>query len=291
MTPLTPTDILAEVVLYAGPNERSRFAGMEPILKGPTDRLYYVEEEYALCSGEKAVFIIGRDEIRYHLYDAINRNWVELSLLGTVLSFWLEWQQRPALHASAAVIDGQAVGFMATNKGGKSSLAAALMQQGHPLLTDDILVLTPGAPTLAHPGFPQMRMWPEQAAHFVPDVDALDTVHPYIEKKRVPVGEQGIDGAFCDKSRPLAVLYIPDRRDDVDVIAIEPMSQSRALLSIVQESFVSTLIAAAGWHGKRLNLLSDVVKAVPVRRLIYPNGIEKLPAVAEAIRKDIADLT
>ena len=286
-TPLTLSGRPADIVVRAGPDERSRFADLEPILKGPTDRLYLVEEEYVLCSGESAIFVIGTDEIRYHLYDSSYKNWLEIWLLGTVLSFWLEWQQRLALHASAAVINGHAVGFMATNKGGKSSLAASLMLQGHPLLSDDILVLSGGTPPRAHSSFPQLRMWPEQAAHFVEDVDALQTVHPYTEKKLVPVGRGGIRGSFCSESRPLAALYIPDRRDEAEEISVEPLSQSEALLSIVKESFVVTMIAAAGWQKRRLRQLADIVKAVPVRRLIYPNGIEHLPAVAEAIKEDV----
>ncbi len=282
----------AELTVHRVPSVPEPLQTDEPIIRGgELDGLYRMPEGFLFSFASVVRFHVTREEIRYELRDAQYAYAVELWLLGTVLSFWLEWQQRPALHASASVVDGHAVGFMATNKGGKSSLAATLMQQGHPLLTDDILALTPGTPTLAHPGFPQMRMWPEQAAHFVPDVDALETVHPYIEKKRVPLVDKGIDGVFCDEARPLAVLYIPDRRDEVDEITIEPISQSEALLSIVRESFVARLIEAAGWQGQRLGLLSKVVKAVPVRHLIYPNGMEHLPNVAAAVEDNVRMLT
>jgi len=254
---------------------------------GELDGLYRLSDGFHFSFAGVVRFQVLKDRMVYEVLDETYAYAVELWLLGTVLSFWLEWQQRPALHASAAVIDGHAVGFMATNKGGKSSLAATLMRQGHPLLSDDIVALTPGVPPLAHPGFPQMRMWPEQAAHFVEDVDALATVHPFIEKKRVPAGEGGMGGAFCAEARPLAALYLPDRRDDIEEITIEPISQSEALLSIVRESFVATLIEAAGWQGRRLHLLSSLVKAVPVRRLVYPNGMDLLPEVAQAVADDV----
>jgi hypothetical protein len=254
---------------------------------GELDGLYRLSDGFHFSFAGVVQFHVMKDRMVYEVLDETYAYAVELWLLGTVLSFWLEWQQRPALHASAAVIDGYAAGFMATNKGGKSSLAATLMRQGHPLLTDDIVALTPGTPPLAHPGFPQMRMWPEQAAHFVDDVQALETVHPFIDKKRVPVDEGGIGGAFCQEACPLAALYIPDRSDDVEAISIEPLPQSEALLSIVRESFVATLIEAAGWQGRRLHLLSSLVKAAPVRRLMYPNGLDLLPEVAQAVADDV----
>ncbi len=56
-----------------------------------------------------------------------------------------------------------------TEPSGKSSLAASFMQNGHPLLTGDILPLeqnTDGA-FFARPGYPIMRMWPEEALRFL----------------------------------------------------------------------------------------------------------------------------
>ena len=94
-------------------------------------------------------------------------------------------------------------------------------------------------------------------------------------------------GAFCAEACPLVALYLPDRRDDIKEITIESISQSEALLSIVRESFVATLIEAAGWQGRRLHLLSSIVKAVPVRRLVYPNGVDLLPEVAQAVADDV----
>lgn len=257
---------------------------------GELEGLFRHADRFYFAFAQIAEFEVRPAEIRYRITDETYRYAIELWLRGTVLAFWLEWQQRPSLHASAVVIGEQAVGFMATNKGGKSSLAATLMQRGHPLLSDDILAITrgdlPGEPPLGHPGFPQMRMWPEQAVHFVDDVDALATVHPYIEKKRVPVGGAGIAGTFCPEARPLAVLYLPERSDDVEAIRIAPVSQTEALLMLVKESFVARLIEAARWQGRRLGTLGSIVKAVPVRRLIYPNGMDLLPAVAQAVEQD-----
>ena len=56
-----------------------------------------------------------------------------------MFSYWLERQGIPVLHASAVTVEGQAVAFLSSNDGGKTSLAATLMQAGYALLTDDLL--------------------------------------------------------------------------------------------------------------------------------------------------------
>lgn len=250
----------------------------------PTSGRFREGEIYFFRFADAVDFRIEPNHITYYLRDDFYAYGIELWLLGIVLAFWLEWQGTPALHASAAVIDGNAVGFMASNRGGKTSLATACMQQGYPLLTDDILAVhvTEDA-AIGQPAFPQMRMWPEHAAHFVEDAEALDTVHPYIEKRRVPVDDIG---PFTDTPHPLRAIYLPDRQDEKTSVDIEPVSSSEAVIELVRESFVATLVEAAGFQPERLQTLSQLVQHVPVRRLIYPSGVEHLPRVVEAVRDD-----
>ena len=84
-------------------------------------------------------FYLSSDTIIAHLLDPACRYMVEILLLGEIFSLWLELQGIPTIHASAAVVDNNAIAFLSTNEGGKSGLAAAFTQQGHPILTDDIL--------------------------------------------------------------------------------------------------------------------------------------------------------
>jgi hypothetical protein len=135
-----------------------------------------------------------------------------------------------------------------------------------------------------------MRMWPDQAGHFAPDRASLTPVHPYIEKKRVPVGNGGV-GAFCEELCPVRGLYLPERRDDVDVVDIRPVPPGEAVIELVRGSFVAPLIEEAGWQARRLPLLARIAERVPVRRLIYPNGTEHLSGVAHKIEKDISMLS
>jgi hypothetical protein len=127
-------------------------------------------------------FFVLDDGIAYQLHDPHYAHMVELHLLGFVLAYWLERSGWPSLHASSVVVDGHAIAFLSRHGGGKTSLAATMVSRGYPLLSDDLLALTPAADGfLARPGYPQMRMWPEQARHFVGRED-LEQVHPSLDE-------------------------------------------------------------------------------------------------------------
>lgn len=73
-------------------------------------------------------------------------------LTGQVLPFAAVLQGLEVFHASAVVHGGGAVAVVAASGGGKTSLALELVLRGLPLLNDDVLVVEPGAPIVAHPG-------------------------------------------------------------------------------------------------------------------------------------------
>lgn len=238
--------------------------------------LYRIGSREVLRFHGIADFSLQDDRIACHVEDP---ELVELRLLGPVLSYWLERRGVPTLHASAVAVDSRAVAFLSRQGGGKTGLAAALMRAGYPLLTDDVLPVEDREGTFfARSGYPQMRMWPDEAAWFVEGWEALPLVHPEVAKRRVPVGEDGF-GAFLDASLPLAGLYIPERRPEgpVEIVDVPPRD---ALIELVRYSFSPHLVAAAGLQPFRFDLFARLVQSVPVRRLRYPAGFERLREVA-----------
>lgn len=229
-------------------------------------------------------FFVLEDGIAYQLHDPAYGHMVELHLLGFVLSYWLERAGWPAVHASSVVVDGAAIAFLSNHGGGKTSLAATMLRLGYPLGSDDLVALTPSADGfLARPGYPQMRMWPEQAAHFVGH-DALEQVHPGLTKRRVPVGSDGF-GTFDGALRPLAALYLPQRRDGGG-ITFETVPPSQALFELVRHTFLVGIVEGAGLAAARFAVLAEAVRRVPLRIVRYPNGLDLLPEVAERIAED-----
>lgn len=217
---------------------------------------------------------------------------VELRLLGPVLALRLEYSGVAALHAAAVVAAGGAVAFVSGNRGGKTTLATALMAAGAPLLTDDVLALEPPAQPsggfLAHPGYPQVRLWPEDAGRLLgPGGGAfrgLPRAHPAHEKLRAPVAPEGL-GRFETSPRPLTRIYLPERREGGPV-EIRPLPPREALMALVRHSFLPRLVEAMGWGERRLELLARLAETVPVARLAYPGGAAHLETVRRAVVAD-----
>jgi hypothetical protein len=129
-----------------------------------------------------------------------------------------------------------------------------------------------------------MRMWPDQARHFWGPGEELELVHPRLEKRRVPVGP-GAFGAFCAEARPLACLYLPERRQGGGV-TITDLTFAERVFALTRHSFLADVLEAADGARRRFAALTSIARAAPLRRVIYPSGVDRLPEVTAAIADD-----
>ncbi len=239
---------------------------------------------------DTADFYLSGDRILCHRLHKTKDYEIERWLVGTVLSLWLERKGFPVLHASSVVIEDRAVAFLSTNLAGKSTLATALMKRGYPLLTDDALALEcSDRHCIGRPGYPRIRLWPDQAKHFLGYFEELERIHSGASKRNVPIGPDGI-GAFCDNPMPVGCIYVPQRRDLQEKrgsVEILPISPRDAFLELVRYSFTTRILSKFGLQGKRMQPLMEIVLQVPVCQLQYPSGLEFLPQVCEIIEEDV----
>ena len=235
-------------------------------------------------------FYLYPDRIIAHLLDPAYCYLVEILLLGEIFSLWLELKGVRMIHASAAVVDDSAIAFLSTNQGGKSSLAAAFMQQGYPLLTDDIVpVEERNDRFLARPGYHAMRLWPDQATYFHGIYEDLEIVHPEFSKRRIIIGHDNF-GTFCSEEKPLKVIYVPQRLGSDDSITIEPVPNKNAFFELIQNSFTAGIVEALGFQSQRMNFFARMVMQVPMRRLTYPEGFHHLSHVVDTVLEDSESL-
>jgi hypothetical protein len=227
-------------------------------------------------------------QIQFQRLGEISDHLIEIHLLGFVLSFYLERKGILALHAAAIVRPGGAIAFLAFNKGGKTSLAASFLKAGDSLLTDDILAVTTsdGHPTGAS-GYPQMRMWPEQAELLTGRSEEYPTVLPTVTKRMVPIDAVG-PGGFCAESQPIRAMIVPQRDESEDApIKLERVSPAESFKIVLGNGFIAQIAEASGLVKTRFAAISDLVNKVPIYRLTYPSGVQHLPRVREEILRHL----
>ena len=251
--------------------------------------LYRLESCQVMRFAAMADFYIWSDRVVCVQQQIVPPHLMNTFLFANVLPFWLEIRGYLTLHASAVNLSGAAVAFIGHSQNGKSTLAGAFLQEGYPLLSDDVLPLGTKADSFwAYPGYAAMRMWPEEAEHFLAHHEDLERVHPEFTKRYVPVGEDKF-GAFHNHACPLNRIYILERQEASNLpngVEIKSVSHRDAMIELLRYSFVTRLAEAAGLAPDRFTFLAGLAQDIPLRRLIYPNGYEYLPQVRQAILAD-----
>ena len=121
-------------------------------------------------------------------------------LLAQVLPLAATLQGLELLHASAVVLDGHALGFVAPSGTGKTSTAAHAVAAGGTLLTDDVLALElVGDGIEAHPGTTRLSIDPSELGRMsaagrqrlgsrLGRADGKDVLAVEVVEQRVPLG-------------------------------------------------------------------------------------------------------
>ncbi len=189
---------------------------------------------------------------------------ISIHLLGIILSFVLRLRGMVSLHASAVVIDGQAVALAGTAGAGKSTTAAVFAQRGHPVLTDDITALKPVADGFfVQPDRPEIRLWPESSAMLFGSADALPRLSPDWDKRSLNLELHGFRAER--QPRPLAAVYLLDG-EPLRAPAIRKLQGPDGFLALQANSLV-TLLLDRRMRTQEFDVLTRLSEQLPVRRL------------------------
>jgi hypothetical protein len=208
-------------------------------------------------------------------------------LVGAGLATALHLRGIPILHASAVVVDGRAILVAGMTGAGKSTLAAALVRLGAPLLAEDLAVLTFGENAIAvQAGYPRLRLCPDAtlvAGKAAPDL-------PRVFSGFVPDDKRWLDaadlaGGFCATPAPLGVIYLlAPRRPDRKALAIEPLPPHRAGLALLDHLYGARWLRIP--QPQALEWCARIAGRTPVRLVHAPPGLERVSESADAIMAD-----
>lgn len=208
-------------------------------------------------------------------------------LVSQVLSFALTQQGVEPLHSTVVDVAGRAAAFLGDCGYGKSSLGAAFLREGHVLLTDDLLALQPkGRRFLAHPGPPQIKLFPEIARTLLGDWAEGVPMNHQTSKVIVPLPPR----LTARQPRPLGAIYVlkpPAAQARRERISIRTLSPRRACLALIANTFNPVVMEPARL-ARQFHWAARVADGVPVKTLSYPRDLTRLPEIVDAIRADLA---
>jgi hypothetical protein len=218
---------------------------------------------------------------------------IRLPLLGVVLAVLLHQRGHLVLHASAVALGDQAVIFLGAKGQGKSTIAAALYGQGHPLVADDLIALDLHNPLtpVVYPGFPQLKLWPEAAAASLgDDPGSLPRLNPEVDKRIRRLHGQEYIG-------PLPLNSICVLTDGPEV-ALKPLSPQQRVVQFITHSYITRFgdqLLRGSRGAVHLQQCAWLANAVPAHSLERPRSLDLLPRTvrlleSQSLSKHIAGI-
>jgi len=209
-------------------------------------------------------------------------------LLDQVLPVLASDSTTNGFHAAAVMIDGRAVAFVGKTGRGKSTLTASFAAAGHPVITDDCLLLQAGPNGVeAVPTYPSLRLWADAVEALGRRLGRRKSVAEYSRKIRLTSGPRD-PIPFCVNPAPLGCLYLLDKLGASRPARIESLSQREAFIQLIQFAFRLDP-HRAGNLASEMDSVAELTRLVPVRRLQIPWHLRALPSVRDAILQDIQD--
>jgi hypothetical protein len=240
------------------------------------------DEGYWLTYNDEATFLVdpSGSRIVVHWPAMLSEAETASHLSGSVLAFVLRLRRAVPLHASAIVVDDEALLFVGEPWAGKSTTVAAFSTIGCPVLADDIVRIDVDAGRLsAYPGHPRLHLWDDAAAHLF-GVAKPDTADYY--KHALDLAATGCSGYAT--SLPIGAVYLlQERVSGLSVTpSVEPVSTSAAVVALTRHTYGGCFLDSA-MRAREFDVLCQLVEQVPVRQLTFSDDLATLPASCEVL--------
>lgn len=156
---------------------------------------------------------------------------IELTILGAGLALILEQRGTPVLHGSCALVGSVAVALVGASGAGKSTIAGALAEAGHRVISDGMTAVElADNEAWALPGLPLLKLLPDAAKRLGFDVARAGRVHPSSPKLLCDVS-----ASFVDEKVPLRGLLVLSTDAP---IALTPLAPSAAAFALTKNFFL-----------------------------------------------------
>jgi hypothetical protein len=221
---------------------------------------------------------------------------VEFVIANYFMQAWLGMALRLAghlvLHGNAVCAHGAALAWLGGKGAGKSTLMAACVSAGYPLLSDDQIVIWPQADGVGiAPGIMRLHLWPDSlpVMGHAQDIYPFDQPFPGIPKGFLAVTPP--DAPCAPRAlTPLRVIYVlQPRRADLTAPLIETPSAGAGFDLLYTHCVARrTMPLTPAERRVEFQAVGELYRRVPVRLLTLPDDLARLPDAVQLLVKDAA---
>lgn len=192
---------------------------------------------------------------------------VRLFILGSCMGVLLMQKEILPLHGSALVIDNKAYALVGRSGAGKSTLASYLMDQGHLMISDDVIpVMVQNGLPLAVPGYPQQKLWQQSLDYLGMNSSDYNPLFERETKFAVPVHDR-----FQAEPLPLAGVFELSVAEEGPA-SLQPINGMERFHTLFNHTYQKAMIDRIGVREWHFSMLASFVNRLPMYRLTRPKA-------------------
>ncbi|MFN6935284.1 MAG: hypothetical protein ACK4NZ_09040, partial [Tsuneonella sp.] len=229
--------------------------------------------------------VSGGTQIRIDPDPAADEATIRLFLMGTAMGAIFCQRRMFPLHANAIVFDGLAVAFAGPSRAGKSTLAAAFLDRGHAILSDDICVINNGIDGgfVAQPGIPRVRLWSDAVERSGRNALSLTRVRSGMDKFVVPA-----IAAQPDHALPLRAIFVLG--SDGPNVRARALHGFSAIEALAANTYRASFLPVIGDPSDHFETCLKLAQHVPIFELQRPWSSDRIDEMADRIVAEFAAL-
>lgn len=211
--------------------------------------------------------------------------WSEFSafILGTVFGALLHQRRLLPLHGSSVIFREKGLIFSGTSGAGKTTLAAALINDGARLLADDIsLVSFDSSKPEIIPAFPGMKIWEDSLEALGRNPEKYTPLRKDMRKYLYP------EDKFYDRHMEIdhIFLIVTHNQDSFEIKELKGIEKFNALKN---NTYFFRGMNRTGILEKHFQMCNQLARNTPVSMITRPNGGFRINELKEKIISKLSD--
>lgn len=204
-------------------------------------------------------------------------------LLGSALGALLHQRETFILHASAIIIEGEAVLFTGISGMGKSTTSTAFRLEGNLILTDDVcaIQLNGKQKPIALPGYPQSKLWEDALEGMEMDYENLKHIREKINKRAVPLKDD-----FHNEPTPIRAIYWLNTHNE-ETLLLEEVKGAEKFNTLKQMTYRPLLVDGLGVKPAHFKQGMQLAMQVPVKKITRPTTRFSVQELVELVKEDL----